>query len=78
MNTIIPADALKMAGVKTTREFKQKKRKEIGELVRALNKLQHMGAFTPGISSHDDLGLELALEFAEGIQYACSLKRWGR
>jgi hypothetical protein len=68
MNTI-PKRALKLAGVKTSREFKQLKRRQIREAIKAVEKInEHSPGYLPS-----DVRLELEL-----TKHNCSIKSWGR
>ena len=69
----IPKYVLKNRGIKTTREFKQQKRKEIREAIRAMKNFQCGCANTPGYESYCT-----AIEAAEETKDKCSLKNWGR
>ena len=69
----IPKYVLKNSGIKTTREFKQRKRKEIREVIRAMKNFQLGCAHAPGHESFCT-----ALKAAEETKDKCSLKNWGR
>ena len=68
----IPKRALKSAGVRTSREFKQLKRRQIREAIKAVKKIEE---HIPACSPPDPC---LALFELDLIRYSCSIKKWGR
>ena len=71
MNTI-PKRVLKRAGVKTSREFKQLKRRQIREAIKAVKKISEHSPFYLPSDAFDAL-MELNI-----ISYKCSIEYWGR
>lgn len=68
----IPKHVLKRAGVKTSREFKQLKRRQIREAIKAVKKIEeHTTAYSPPDPC-------LALFKLELTRDRCSIKKWGR
>jgi hypothetical protein len=68
----IPKRALKLAGVKTSREFKQLKRSQIREAIKAVKKISEHSPFY--LPSND----WRALSELELTKHNCSIKNWGR
>ena len=68
----IPKRTLKLAGVKTSREFKQLKRRQIREAIKAVEKINE---HSPGYLPSDARLVLFELEFT---RYSCSIKKWGR
>ena len=70
----IPPDVLKNMKLKTTREFKSRKRKELREIKQALNKYHQGCAYCPGYENEiKELGK--ILKRLEELQ---SIKEWGQ
>jgi len=69
----IPPYVLKNMGLKTTREFKSRKRKELREIKRALDKYYQGCAYCPGYEN-EITQIRNLLKKLEELQ---SIKQWG-
>jgi len=74
MNNQIPKYVLKNAGCKTTREFKQLKRRQVREAKKAVNELMKGAVHLPSLG----LGLVTAYWKLEAVERELSIEEWGR
>ena len=71
-NDIVPPYVLKNMNIKTTREFKSRKRKELREIKKAVSEYHRGCAYTPGYDEINELD-----KLLNKIQTMQSIKEWG-